>query len=104
MAVALEGIREYARAPTSAVPNRNASNGIIIALYLDLDDLLDPEVADRLHDRGGAEQHVADPFAEEQLHVIGIDERERDGQERGQREQHVAGQPAVRRVDADLAQ
>src|SRR5262245_24213917 len=104
MVEAADGMKAYASAPTSIEPNRNAMRGISIALYLDLDDLFDPEIPDRLHDRGGAEEHVADPLAEEQLHVLGVDERQGDGQERRQRQQHVAGQASVRGVDADLAQ
>ena len=40
----------------------------------------------------------------QQVHVLGIDERQRDAQHRRQRQQHVAGEPAVRRVDAHLAE
>ena len=39
---------------------------------------------------------------EEQLHVLGIDERQRDRQRRRQRQQHVAGEAAVRGVHAHL--
>ena len=34
--------------------------------------------------------------------MLGVDERQRDGQERRQRQQHVSGEAAVRGVDAHL--
>ena len=39
---------------------------------------------------------------EQQLHVLGVDERQRDAERRRQRQQHVAGEAAVRRVHAHL--
>ena len=43
-------------------------------------------------------------LGEEQVHVFGVDEHQRDGEERRQSQQHVAGHAAVRRVDAHLAE
>ena len=56
-----------------------------------------------MHERGH-QQHLPHALAEQHVHVFGIDERQRDAEHGRQREQHVAGQPAVRRVDAHLAQ
>ncbi len=49
------------------------------------------------------QHHLAHALAEQQLHVLRVDERQRDGERRRQRQQHVAGEAAVRRVHAHLA-
>src|SRR6478672_10351073 len=67
-----------AAATTSSEANRNASRGrSIVTLHLDLDDLADPQEADRLHHDRPHQHHLAHVLAEEQLHVLGIDHRQR---------------------------
>src|SRR6476661_8487123 len=105
MAPARLGMSAIAIAAITIEPNTNASNGRnIVTLHLYLDDLLDPQEADGLHHERAGQQHPAERLVEEHVHVIGVDERERDAQHRRQREQDVAGEPAVRGVDPDLAQ
>ena len=51
----------------------NASSGNIIdTLHLDLDDLPDPDVSDRLHHDRGQQQHLAHALAEEQFMWSGL--------------------------------
>src|SRR4051812_5750985 len=99
------GMRAIAIAAMTIDPNTNASNGRnIVTLHLYLDDLLDPQEPDGLHHERAGQEHPADWLAEEHVHVVGVDERERYAQHGGQRQQHVAGEPAVRGIDADLSQ
>ena len=56
-----------------------------------------------MHERDH-QQHLAHALAEQQVHVLRVDERQRDAEHRRQRQQHVAGEAAVRRVDPHLAQ
>ena len=52
-----------------------------------------------------AEQHhLAHALAKEQVHVLRVDEGQRDTEHRREREQDVTGEPAVRGVDPHLAQ
>src|SRR4051812_23347866 len=99
------GMRAIAIAAMTIDPNTNASNGRnIVTLHLYLDDLLDPQEADGLHHERARQEHPAERLVEEHVHVIGVDERERDAQHRRQREQDVPGEASVRGVDPDLAQ
>src|SRR5688572_28758621 len=85
--------------------NRNPTRGSRnVTLHLDLDDLTDPDEPDRLHDDGAHHHHLPHPDREERPHVVGADEHQRDGQECRKSEQHIAGEPAMRGVDAHLAQ
>src|SRR5688572_11691599 len=93
-----------AAAATMSDPNTNARIGSILTLHLDLDDLTDPYVADELHDGRDAEQHLTHALAEEQVHVIRVDERQRDAEEGRKRQEHVAREASVRRVHPDLPQ
>src|SRR4051812_15070967 len=103
MALARLGINAYAAAMTISEPKANASSGNIIdTLHLDLDDLPDPDVPDRLHHDGGQQQHLPHVLAKEDVHVVRIDEHQRDAEHRGQREQDVASQTAMRRVNTHL--
>src|SRR3954452_11700368 len=105
MAPARLGMRAIAIAAITIEPNTNASKGRnIVTLHLYLDDLLDPQEPDRLHPERTGRQHPAHRLMEEHVHVIGVDERERDPQHRRQREQDVPGEASVRGVDPDLAQ
>src|SRR5262249_38657501 len=95
--------RAIAAAVTSSAANRNASTGrSMAALDLDFDDLTDPDVSDGLHDDRADQHRLPHPLVKQQAHVLGIDERQGDGERRWQRQQHVAGEAAVRGVDADL--
>src|SRR3990170_8447056 len=86
-------------------PNTNASSGRSMdTLYLDLDDVLDPQEPQGLHHKRPDQHHLSHAFAKQQVHVLGVDERQGDAQECGKRQQHVAGEAAVRRVDAHLSQ
>ena len=49
------------------------------------------------------DHHLAHPLFEQAVHVLGVDERQRDCEKRRQRHQHVTGEPAVRGVHAHLA-
>src|SRR5688572_26649554 len=105
MAEARRGISAIAAAVMIRVPKTNASNGrSIVTLHLDFDDLLDPQVPDGLHDERAEEHHLPHALPEQQVHVLGVDERQRDTEHRRQSEQHVAGEPAVRRVNPNLAE
>src|SRR3954471_777493 len=104
MAAALFGMNANAAPAMISEPNTNARRGRSIdTLYLDLDDLLDPDVAGELHADRHHQQDLPHAFAEQHVHVVRVDERERDRQNRWQRQEHVSGEPAVSRVDADLA-
>src|SRR5689334_14672163 len=84
--------------------NRKASSGSsMVTSHLDLDNLTDPEEADGLHHDRADEHHLPHRLAEEQLHLFRVDVRERRGKTRRQCEKHVAGEAAVRCMDADLA-
>ena len=97
--------QRHGAAAISSETNRNPSSGrSTVTLYLDLDDLADPDEADGLHHDGADDHHLAHLFLEQQLHVLGVDERQRHRQRGRQRQQHVAGEAAVRRVDAHLPQ
>ena len=78
-----------APAVMSNVPKMNASSGrsIVDTLHLDLDDLLDPHVAGGLQAERAEEHHLPHALAEEQVHVLGVDEGQRDAQHRREREQ-----------------
>ena len=83
------GASAIAPAVDSSVTKMNPSTGISsVTLYLDLDDLANPEVPDRLHDDRAQDHHLAHVLVEQQRHVVGVDERQRDGQRRRQRQQH----------------
>src|SRR6186997_938872 len=89
------GDSTMAAAAMSSETNTNPSSGrMTVTLYLDLDDLANPEVANRLHDDGAHDHHLAHLFLEQQIHVLGIHPRQ----------QHIAGETAVRGVDPDLPQ
>src|SRR6185503_499882 len=96
---------DNARAPAaiSSDPKRNArSDSNSTVLNLDLDDFANPDVADALHHDRAHQHHLAHALAEEQLHVLRVDEIQ-GGRERGrQRHQDIAGESAVRRVGADI--
>src|SRR5438094_10414822 len=95
--------RAYASAVISSDPHTNASTGNkSVTLHLDLHDLLDPEKTNRLHHNRRHDHHLPDLVLEQHLHVLGVDNRQRESQKRGQRQQHVAGEPAVRGVHAYL--
>src|SRR5204863_5653725 len=67
------GASTIAAPATTIRPNRNASTAMsIMALDLDLDDLPDPDVANRLHDDGNDEHHLTHVLPEQQVHVVGI--------------------------------
>src|SRR6266550_3191566 len=105
IATALPGIITSAIAVMISDPKTKARRGRTIdTLHLDLDDLLDPYEPDGLHDDRGHEHHLPHAFAEEHVHVFGIDERECNREDGRQGKQHVARQPSMRRVDAHLAQ
>src|SRR5262247_1188895 len=89
------------RSETKTNPSSGRSN---VTLHLDLDDLTNPEVPDRLHDNGAHDHHLAHSFLEQQVHVIGVDPGEGHAKRRRQPQQHVASEPSVRRVDANLPQ
>src|SRR4029079_15180642 len=72
-------------------------------LHLDLDDLLDPDVPGDLHTNRHHQQDLTYVFTEQHVHVVRVDEHQRDGQGRRQCQQDVSGQPAMRGVDAHLA-
>src|SRR5687767_12851502 len=75
IADARRGISAIAPPATIRVPKMNARIGrSIVTLHLDLDDLLDPQVANRLHDECAHQHHLADALTEQQIHVLGIDE------------------------------
>src|SRR5829696_6140773 len=79
IAVARRGIIAIAPAVMIRVPNTNASSGRnIVTLHLDLDDLLDPQEAGGLQRQRAEQHHLPHPLAQEQVHVVGIDERQRD--------------------------
>src|SRR5687767_15013046 len=80
---AAPGASAIAAAATSSEPNRNASRGSNrFTLHLDLDDLANPEVADRLHDDGDANRHLPHAVLEQQLGVLRADERQRERERR----------------------
>ena len=95
-------------APTTATSSeaneKRESGSSIVTSHLDLDDLPDPDEADRLHDDRADEHHLAHVLVEKQRSCVGVDERQRDGEGGRQRHQHVAGEAAVRRVHAHLAE
>src|SRR5229473_936472 len=104
IAAAESGTSASAAAATSSDPNANASSAInTVTLHLDLDDPADPEEPDRLHDERDHQRQLAGAVFEEQLHVIRVEHRQRDGQGRRQRKQDEGGEPAVRRVHTNLA-
>src|SRR4029450_6555357 len=101
---AFRPLSAYVMPVTINEPNTNARIGrSSVTLHLDLDDLLDPEEPNRLHDEAGDDHNVAHALLEEQVHVLRVDEGEREGEKCRQRHQHVPGEPAVRRVHAHLA-
>src|SRR6478735_165253 len=103
IALARLGMSAYAAAMTISEPKANASSGNIIdTLHLDFDDLTDPDVPDRLHHDGGQQQHLTHVLAEEDVHVVRVDEHQRDAEHRGQREQDVASHTAMRRINPHL--
>src|SRR5262249_46190780 len=69
---------------------------------LNLDDLLNPEVADGLHHRRTEQQHLTHVLAKQRLHVPAVDHGERDAESARQRQQDVAGHTTVRRVNPNL--
>src|ERR1700682_6723596 len=92
IAAAESGTRASAAAVTRSDPNMNASNTInTVTLHLDLDDPADPEEPNPLHDERDHERHLAHLVLEEQLHMLRIEYRQRDGQARRQREQDEGG-------------
>src|SRR5947207_16014634 len=94
----------YAPAIRSEANTKASSGSRIVTLHLDLDDLADPDIANHLHHDRHRQQLLAELFVEEQLHMSGIDDLERHAERRRQRHQHPAREPAMGRVDADLAQ
>src|SRR5687768_16728423 len=77
------GARTIATAPMISAMNRNARSGRrIVTLHLDLDDLADPEEADRLQHHGADDHHLSQAFVEQELHLVGRDERQRHRQKR----------------------
>ena len=76
-----------------------------LTLHLDLDDLADPEESDRLHD-DRAPISIVCPMCSVNSSFMcsGLMNDQRDRQRRRQRQQHVAGEAAVRRVHAHLPQ
>src|SRR5206468_8238092 len=73
-----------------------------MTLYLDLDDLPDPDESDRLHHDRDGDHHSAHRLGDEHLDMLWTDERERHGERRRQRQEHEAGKPAVCRMRAHL--
>ena len=91
IATALPGIITSATAVMISDPKTKARRGRTIdTLHLDLDDLLDPYEPDELHADRDHEHHLPHALAEQHVHVFGIDERECNGEDGRQREQHVA--------------
>src|SRR5215203_4975176 len=75
IAVARRGMSAIAPAVITSVPNTNARSGrSIVTLHLDLDDLLDPQVSDGLQAERREQHHLPHLFAEQQVHVLGVDE------------------------------
>src|SRR5688572_14266100 len=99
----LAGANAIAAPTISSETNRNARIGSS-TLHLDLDDLADPDVADELHDDRGGDHLLPHALREEELHVIRVDEHQRDGERRRKRQQDIAGEAAVRGMHADLPQ
>src|SRR5262245_38533932 len=89
------------RSETNTKPSSGSSS---ITSHLDLDDLADPEVADRLHDDGAAHHHLTHALLEQEAHVFRVDEHQRAREHGGQRQQHVAGEAPVRGMDPHLTQ
>jgi hypothetical protein len=56
-----------------------------------------------LHDDGRHDHRLADLVVEQHVHVIRVDHLQGDAEKGREREQHVAGKPAVRGVHAHLA-
>src|SRR5262245_48203081 len=87
------------RRPTAAtmpVATTNTITGMSTAIsHLDLHDLPDPDVTHDLQDDGRENHHVPQPLLEEQVDVIGVDERQRDRERCRQRHQHVTRHAAV---------
>src|SRR5947207_8343675 len=103
MAVSPCGEKTMAPPAISSDAKRNASSGSSsVTLHLDLDDLLNPDIANDLHHDRRREHHLAHMLAKQRLHVFRVDERERDRQKRRQREQHPPGEATVRSVDPHL--
>src|SRR6188472_3605237 len=99
------GDSTMAAAAMSSETNTNPSSGRkTVTLYLDLDDLANPEIANRLHDDGAHDHHLAHLFLEQQIHVLGIHPRQHHTQRGRECQQYIAGETAVRRVDPDLPQ
>src|SRR4029453_9481127 len=99
------GDSTMAAAAMSSETNTNPSSGRrTVTLYLDLDDFTNPEVTNRLHDDGAHDHHLAHALLEQQIHVLGIHPREHDTQRGRERQQHIAGEAAVRRGAPDLPQ
>jgi hypothetical protein len=97
------GASAIAAAATSSDAKRTqGAEAAAPRLHLDLDDLTNPEEADRLHHAAHRSASSAPSARETGVHVLGIDERQRNGERCRQREQHVAGEAAVRGVHADL--
>src|SRR6185503_11529836 len=72
IAVARRGIIAIAPAVMIRVPKTNASNGSnIVTLHLDLDDLLDPQIADGLQTERAEQHHLPHALAQQQVHVVG---------------------------------
>src|SRR5688572_29121862 len=96
-------VRAYVSPMTTTDPSTKASSGSIIdTLHLDLDDLFDPDEPDCLHHDARNDHHLPHALLEQQVHMRGIEERERDGEKGRQRHEHVAGKSAVRAVHAHL--
>src|SRR5581483_3270628 len=104
--MALEpGDRAMAAPATRSDANTNARSGSIkVTLHLDLDDVADPDIANHLHHDRRHQQLLAEPLMEQEIHVRRIDHRQRRTERRRERHQDPAGEPAVRRMDADLAE
>src|SRR5258705_162288 len=98
------GVRAMPAPKMSSETKTNPSNGnSSVTSHLDLDDVSNPEVPDRLENDGAGEHYSAHRLAKQELHLFGSDRRQRYGERGGKSEQHVPREAAMRGVRADLA-
>src|SRR3989304_3799297 len=73
MAAPRLGISATAAAAPTGEPNTNARSGSsITTLHLDLDDALDPQEPERLHDERGHQQHLSHALAKQHVPVFRV--------------------------------
>src|SRR6476620_10509020 len=88
---------------TTASAVRRAMTSSMEPSDLDVDDLQDPEEAGELHHERDGDQHLADRVREQHRHVLRVDRVEQSEQHEREQCQQVAGHPALRGVDLNLA-